>query len=89
MNITDLNFSLRPNGHGGTQAKVTFNNGYGASVITGWGTYTTPDKPYEVAIMQDDVLCYDTPITDDVIGHCTASRVTELLNEIESLPTAV
>jgi len=30
-------------------------------------------------------LCYDTPITDDVIGYCDAVRVSEILNEIKNL----
>jgi hypothetical protein len=30
-------------------------------------------------------LCYDTPITDDVIGHLTFQEVVDTLKEIESL----
>jgi len=31
-------------------------------------------------------LCYDTPITSDVIGYLTETKVEKLLNEIENLP---
>jgi hypothetical protein len=34
----------------------------------------------------DYSLTYDTPITDDVIGHLSQLEVDELLNRIEALP---
>ena len=72
----------------GTQAKIFFDNGYGASIVT--GGYGDTNQPYEVAVLKGtkdgSSLCYDTPITDDVIGHCDASRVEMLLEKIAALP---
>ena len=68
--------------------KYVFGNGYGASVIT--GGYGNKEKPYEVAVLKkrtehDYVLCYDTPITDDVIGFLTDNDVIEVLDKIRNL----
>lgn len=87
MKVSDLTFKTHPAGLGGTQAHVYFPNGYGASVITGSYFYTSQHCPYEVAVLNaDGSLCYSTPITDDVIGYCTAEEVEELLAKIEALP---
>lgn len=69
----------------GAQWKFSFKNGYGASVITGGIAYCNEVQPYELAVLKDDDLCYDTPITDDVIGYLTSNEVYELLDRIEQL----
>lgn len=69
----------------GAQWIFSFANGYGASVITGGIAYCNEGQPYELAVLKDNDLCYDTPITDDVIGYLTSNEVYELLNRIESL----
>jgi len=63
-----------------------FPNGYGASVITGWGAYGTPEQPYELAVLHGESLCYATPLTDDVIGYLNEDGVKELLDDIAILP---
>ena len=45
---------------------------------------------FEVAVLKkvtDDNyrLCYDTPITDDVIGYLTNEQVIEILEQIKNL----
>lgn len=71
------------------QAKVFFQNGYGASVIYGYGVYGTDEAPYELAIIkgndEDFEIIYDTPITDNVVSYQTAEQITELLEKIEAL----
>ena len=62
----------------------TFDNGYGASVIT--GGYGDESAPYELAVLHRGRIVYDTPITDDVIGWLTAAEVEELLDRIAALP---
>lgn len=87
MNISQLEFTDHPAGLGGTMARIRFPNGYGASVITGFLFYTDSKHPYEVAVLDaDGKVCYDTPITDDVVGHCTQDDVEELLDKISELP---
>lgn len=90
MNINELEFKPHPAGMGGTRAVIYFDNGYGASVITGSYFYTSEDAPYEVAVMKGDIksgsLTYDTPITDDVIDHQTEEEVENLLDNIAALP---
>ena len=62
-----------------------FNNGYGASVITGSIAYCNEKKPFELAVLKNGKICYDTPITDDVISYLTSNEVYELLDRIEQL----
>lgn len=71
--------------HGGVQWIFNFKNGYGASVITGSIAYCNKLQPYELAVLKHGRLCYDTPITDDVIGYLTSNEVYELLDRIEQL----
>lgn len=66
------------------QALMDFPNGYGISVVTGEHAYANTNT-YEVAVLNNDALCYDTPITDDVVGHCTESKVTEIMKQIQKL----
>lgn len=67
------------------QWKFKFDNGYGASVITGGIAYCDDAHPYELAVLHHGELCYDTPITDDVIGYLTSDEVFDLLDKIEQL----
>lgn len=69
-----------------THARMDFENGYGVSVITGSGAYGSGSHPYEVAVMLNGSLCYDTPITDDVIGHNDETMVTEIMKKVQELP---
>lgn len=63
-----------------------FANGYGASVIQSKYSYGHEYGLYELAVLKDGELCYDTPITNDVIGYLTADEVAEYLQRIEELP---
>lgn len=78
-----------PRGIGGIQAIEFFGNGYGASVVQGTGTYGSDEGLYELAVLKGDVatwdICYDTPITDDVLGHLTENDVTEAIRKIKDL----
>lgn len=67
------------------QWKFKFDNGYGASVIAGGIAHCNKGKPYELAVLEHDELCYDTPIADDVIGYLTSDEVYDLLDRIEQL----
>lgn len=91
MTFDDLEFGPRKaTGIGGIQAIVMFDNGYGASVIQGYGTYGNDQGLYELAVIKADEetgwdLCYDTGITDDVIGCLNSDDVTDYLQRIKGL----
>ena len=63
----------------------TFDNGYGASIVWGPGTYGYDDKLFEVAILKGDEICYDTPISSDVVGYLDFAGVAEILEKIKNL----
>lgn len=75
-----------------SQALMFFDNGYGISVITGKGAYSDENNPYEAAVLKGNQfewnICYDTPITDDVIGYNTAKDITSIMKRIQELPIA-
>lgn len=67
------------------QWKFEFSNGLGASVIRGATTYGGRGGLFELAVMENGRLCYDTPITDDVIGYLTVAGVISILDKIRDL----
>lgn len=70
----------------GYQLVYKFDNGYGASVVKHNFSYGGKKGLYELAVLdKDGGLCYDTPITEDVIGHLTMGEVDKILVEISHL----
>jgi hypothetical protein len=65
----------------------TFDNGYGASVVCNShiGTYGSKDGLFEVAILKGNDICYDTPISNDVVGWLDFAGVADILNQIKAL----
>lgn len=96
----DLQFKPHQTGDG-LHGLAFFPNGYGISVVRfmmpishrGYGSYTDNENEWEVAILVGNVdgweLTYDTPITDDVIGHLEESEVTEIMKQIQELPALI
>lgn len=75
--------------NGGTQNIYRFPNGYGASIVNhsfSYGTELAVIK-FNSANDEDFNIVYDTPITDDVIGHCSSNKIISLLKNISELPT--
>lgn len=62
-----------------------FDNGYGASVICNSGSYGVQDGLFEVAILKNDDICYDTDISNDVVGWLDFAGVADILNKIKAL----
>ncbi|MDJ1090700.1 hypothetical protein QNJ39_03760 [Macrococcus caseolyticus] len=69
----------------GTQYGFLFDNEYGASVVNHSFSYTNGDDEWELAVLKNGRLTYDTHITDDVIGHLKVVDVLKILDEIERL----
>lgn len=70
---------------GGTQYIFSFDNGYGASIVNHSISYTNGDDEWELAVLKDTFLTYDTPITDDVIGYLKVDEVLTILDKIKQL----
>jgi|LauGreDrversion4_2_1035121.scaffolds.fasta_scaffold194912_4 hypothetical protein len=70
--------------------KEFYTNGYGVSIACNEFSYGGRDGLFEVAILKGDEddydLCYDTPITSDVIGHLTSEEVEEIIKDVKNLP---
>ena len=82
----DLEFKEHPNHMGGVQARIQFDNGYGASVVKTPHTYGGDKGLYELAVLDSNgSLTYATPITDDVIGYLRPEDVTDVLAKIQQL----
>jgi hypothetical protein len=82
----DLEFKDHPNGMGGVQAKIKFDNGFGASVVKTPFSYGGKNGLYELAVFgKDGNITYDTPVTSDVLGHLCEAEVTTILAQIQTL----
>lgn len=67
------------------QKTYTFDNGYGASVVCNFGTYGAKAGLFEVAVLKNGEICYDTNISNDVIGWCDFDKVAEILERVKNL----
>lgn len=71
--------------------KFKFPNGYGISVIRGYGTYGNEAGLFEVAVLKYDKkgtprLTYETPVAKDVVGYLSGGNVLEYMVRIYRLP---
>jgi hypothetical protein len=81
----DLKFKQHPSADG-IISRITFENGYGASVVRHEYSYGGKDGLFELAVLDSDgKLCYDTPITNDVIGYLRDIDVTDVMEKIQQL----
>jgi hypothetical protein len=86
----------------GIQLVYEYANGYGASVVrfrtpnllgfkdqirNGYGSYTRNEDEWELAVTYHGHLCYETPITNDVVGYINAAEVEQILQRIKSFPS--
>jgi len=82
--------------NGGKQHVITFKNGYSASVIPefvfekeGEGIRSTVVKGfYECAVFYNQQLCYETPITNDVLRNLNDPELQNIVERIQELPEA-
>ena len=79
----DLGFFLYAHG---ITTKMLFDNGYGVSVVRTKHSKGGLEGKYEIAVLNSDYsICYDTPITDDVIGWLSPEEVTDYMRQIQEL----
>jgi hypothetical protein len=75
----------------GENAFEIFPNHYGISVIRGPYTYGGKKGLYEIAVlrmtpeMKYSEICYDTSVSNDVVGNLTPEGVTEYMKLIQKL----
>lgn len=76
--------------HKGTQTIVFYDNGYGASVVKHQMSYGGGNDLFEIAVLKGNKdnwqICYDTYITNDVLGWQDDNDVANVLEEISKLP---
>lgn len=75
----------------GYRHRMKFHNGYGASIVSNQYSYGGNEGLFEIAVLEYDEndessICYDTPITDDVLGYLTWGDVDSVLEQIKALP---
>jgi hypothetical protein len=82
----DIEFKTNPMGADfGIVSRTQFDNGYEVSVVKSEYTYGGSNGLYELAVFKDGDICYDTPITDDVIGYLRPEDVTDVMAKIQQL----
>ena len=70
----------------GVQARIDFDNCYGASVIKNAFSHGGYAGFYELAVVKDGQLHYENPVANgDVVGWLEEEEVSELLIEIQNL----
>jgi hypothetical protein len=81
----DINFEKHEE-LGGVVGRIIFENGFGASVVSHIMSYGGKLGLYELAVLdKNEELTYDTPVTNDVLGHLTPEEVTNYLIQIQDL----
>ena len=70
---------------GSKHAIMEFENGYGVSVIFGEQFYSNGIDTYEVGILKDGYLRFDTPLTDTVLAYQNENEVTEIMRKVQEL----
>jgi hypothetical protein len=73
----------------GIRYRKFFENGYGVSIISTQFTYGGSRGLWELAVIKGDdnnwEICYDTTITNDVLGYLTESEVNDACKEVSEL----
>jgi hypothetical protein len=70
----------------GKKARMSFDNGYGVSVVSHTYSYGGKDGLYEIAVLDSEgELTYETSVTNDVIGYLTEEEVSGVMKEVQEL----
>ncbi len=79
------NLEFKPHSIGGIQARMNFDNKYGVSVVCGSMFYSNGIDTYELGVLYEGSLTYNTYITDDVLGGLSADEVTDIMVKVQKL----
>jgi hypothetical protein len=71
--------------YGGHHFVAMFPNGYEASIVSHQFSYGGREGLWEIAIIKDDEIRYDTGITSEVLGFLTPDEVRGYLWKISEL----
>ncbi len=68
--------------------RIDFDNGYGISIVSHAHSYGGKDGNFEVAVLRADTgdNVYDSPVTNDVLGHLDFAEVAEAIEKVRALP---
>jgi hypothetical protein len=77
MNLSELTFYKHP---AGFQAISNFPNGFGLSIVP-----ESDGKSYEVAVLRNGRLCYDSGLTEDVFRYVTVDSIDDIAAVARSL----
>ena len=85
MGITDLEIPglILQDHRFGARGTVMFPNGYGLSIVP-----ESDGKTYEVAVMLNGAVCYDSGITEDVLRYLTVDSIRDVAAVAANLPTS-
>ena len=72
-------------GYGGFVYEFKFDNNYGASVVKHDCSYGNVDDLFELAVLYNGQITYDSDLTQDVIGWLTQDEVIGHLEYIRNL----
>jgi hypothetical protein len=64
-----------------------FSNGYGVSVIRNDISLGHKEGLYEIAVLRGNALCYNTPITEGIVGYLTPREVVVIIRQVKELPS--
>jgi len=94
ITFDNIEFKQHVTGNG-VHGLIFFPGGYGLSVVryrhpSGGGSYTSNDtEDYEVAIIKGRKgnwkICYDTILTNDVLGFQTKEDINKIINHVQRL----
>ena len=63
------------------RARLTFDNDYGISMVRD----NLLKNRYEIAVLHNNELCFNTSITSDTVKGLTGREVTKLMEKIQKL----
>ena len=82
----EIEFKTNPMGEDfGIVSRTKLDNGYEVSVVQSPHSYGGDIGLYELAIFKDGEICYDTPITNDVLGYLRPEDVMDVIVKLEKL----